>query len=550
VLRISFGLLWILDGILQTQQSMPLGLPTQVVGPAESGSPGWVQHLVNDGLGIWTRHPIPAATSAVWIQVGIGVLLLLAPRGRFSQAAGVASAGWGLLVWIFGEAFGGIFAPGLSWLFGAPGAAIFYVAAGLLLALPERSWGDRRMGRIVLGAVGLLWIAFAVLQAWPGRGFWQGHAAAHRPAGALAAMAQSMATTPQPDWLSSLISSFARFDGRHGWGVNLFVVASLVAIGVGVLSGSRRITSVAVAYNTVFSLAVWVVVQDLGFLGGVGTDPNSMIPAALILGVGWLAWARVPVTVDDVVATQAESEVAVAPSEVIDLVGAGGLGGRLAPARVRLGLAAGTVLGAVGIVLVGAVPMASASLNPHTDVIVTEGVNGQPQQTDTPAGSFQLVDQRNAPVSLASLRGKTIALTFLDPVCTTDCPLMAQEFRDVDSRIGAPGKTAFIAVVANPIYRSVKFVQAFDAQENFGSVPNWYYLTGSQRELSKVWARYGIEVQVLGGGAMVAHSEIAYVIDPSGKLREVLGADPGPDNTSSASFVTLLTSEMRSVMHT
>src|SRR5665213_855848 len=88
-LRISFGLLWIFDGLLQLQHAMPVGLPTQVVQPAAATSPGWVQHLVDNGALIWLRHPISAAASAVWIQVGIGVLLLVAKRGRLAQLAGV-----------------------------------------------------------------------------------------------------------------------------------------------------------------------------------------------------------------------------------------------------------------------------------------------------------------------------------------------------------------------------------------------------------------------------------------------------------------------------
>ena len=39
----------------------------------------------------------------------------------------------------------------------------------------------------------------------------------------------------------------------------------------------------------VFCLADWVLVQDLGFLGGLGTDPNSMIPLILLFSAGYLA---------------------------------------------------------------------------------------------------------------------------------------------------------------------------------------------------------------------------------------------------------------------
>ena len=104
--------------------------------------------------------------------------------------------GWGLVVWVFGESFGGIFAPGLTWLFGAPGAVLIYCVAGALIALPERVWHDPRLGQAILAGLGLFLVAMAVLQAWPGRGFWQG--ISHGQRGTLAGMTGSMAQTPQP----------------------------------------------------------------------------------------------------------------------------------------------------------------------------------------------------------------------------------------------------------------------------------------------------------------------------------------------------------------
>jgi len=35
-----------------------------------------------------------------------------------------------------------------------------------------------------------------------------------------------------------------------------------------------------------------VLVEDLGFLGGLGTDPNSMIPFILLASGGYLALTR------------------------------------------------------------------------------------------------------------------------------------------------------------------------------------------------------------------------------------------------------------------
>ncbi len=174
LLRVGFGLLWIFDGILQAQPKMAGGLATQVIQPTAAASPGWVQHLVNWGGTAWSYHPIQAGAASVWIQVGIGGWLIVSSRGSWSRLAGAASVGWGLIVWIFGESFGGIFAPGLSWLTGAPGAVLLYVVAGALIALPEGAWRSPRLGRLLLAGVGLFFAGMAVLQAWPGRGFWQG----------------------------------------------------------------------------------------------------------------------------------------------------------------------------------------------------------------------------------------------------------------------------------------------------------------------------------------------------------------------------------------
>ena len=275
VLRVGFGLLWVVDGILQAQPKMAIGLPSQVIQPSAASSPHWVQQVVNWAGTTWSYHPMQAGAAAVWIQVGIGIWMLAAPRGGWSRLAGLAGVGWGLVVWVFGESFGGVFAPGLTWLFGAPGAVLIYVVAGALIALPERLWHDPRLGQAILAGTGLFLIVMAVLQAWPGRGFWQG--ISHGQPGTLAGMTRDMAQTPQPGWLSAWVRAFTGFDEAHGFAVNLFAVVALALIGAAFLTGRRRLVRPAVAAFTVLCLADWVLIEDFGFFGGLGTDPNSMI---------------------------------------------------------------------------------------------------------------------------------------------------------------------------------------------------------------------------------------------------------------------------------
>jgi cytochrome oxidase Cu insertion factor (SCO1/SenC/PrrC family) len=537
LLRIGFGILWIFDGILQAQPAMAAGLPGQVIQPAAASSPSWVQHVVNWAGTTWSFHPVQAGAAAVWIQLGIGLWLLLAPAGWSSRLAGLVSAGWGLVVWVFGEAFGGVFAPGLTFLFGAPGAVVFYSVAGVLIALPVRRWHSRRAGQLILASLGLLLVAMALLQAWPGRGFWQGRTRAG--AGTLASMVTSMAGTRQPPALSALVSHFARLDAAHGFAVNLVAVLLLAAVGAallaGVLTGRQTLLWPALISLLAFCVVDWVLIEDFGFFGGVGTDPNSMIPVALLAVAGYLALT--PVAVPETVAAE---QGAPAPAAV------SGGAAKQAAARQAAAAAAGllarvdlrAVLGAwaAAVVVIGAGPMAVAQASTSASPIIAEAIDGSAAPLNFAAPGFTLSDQAGRPVSLASLRGKVVLLTFLDPVCTSDCPLIAQEFRAADRLLGAGARNVeLVAIVANPVDRSAAYTRAFDAQEGLSRLANWRFLTGSVLQLQQVWKSYGITADVVPGGGMVAHNDVAYVIDRAGRTRAELNFNPGPGTASTQS---------------
>jgi len=458
------------------------------------------------------------------------------------------------VVWVFGESFGGIFAPGLSWLTGAPGGVLIYVVAGALIALPENAWRSPRLGRLLLGGIGLFFIGMAVLQAWPGRGYWKG--VIHGQPGTLAGMVQSMASTPQPHFLSALLADFGSFAASNGFAVNLVVVLALAAVGAvflaGFVTGRPRLVRYAVWFGVVFCLAVWVLVQDLGFLGGLGTDPNSMIPFVLLFSAGYLALTPAAREAPAVVTASAGAEGAAGAEQ--------GRGGRErlrlpAPKTVRTAVATASLrsvgaVAALGIILLGAAPMAAAATNRTADPILALAIEGDSSAMDIPAYGFQLTDQSGHPVSLASLRGKVVLMTFLDPVCTSDCPIIGAEFKEAGVLLGPADKDVeLVAIVANPIYRSAEFTQAFDREEGLAAVPNWLFLTGSVSELTQVWKHYGVAVLDLPAGSMVDHSDVAMIIDRTGHIREVVGADPGPGTASTqSSYSVLLTQYTHQVL--
>jgi cytochrome oxidase Cu insertion factor (SCO1/SenC/PrrC family) len=266
---------------------------------------------------------------------------------------------------------------------------------------------------------------------------------------------------------------------------------------------------------------------------------------ALIFTGGYIAVARVAVRV---VAAQPVADFERDESGSVNVRAR--LVGRLDRLEPTYLLRALLALLALAVVLIGAAPMALAATNSNADPIVIEAANGVPSSVNVPAPAFTLTDTSGRSVSLASLRGRTVALTFLDPVCTSDCPEIAQSLREADQNLGAQARNVeLVAVVDNPLYRSAALTAAFDRQEHLNQVPNWIYLTGSLAQLEKVWDAYGAETVVSPAGGMVAHLDLVYVIDKQGRTRVVLDADPGDGNAQGSSFVGQLTSEIGNVIN-
>jgi cytochrome oxidase Cu insertion factor (SCO1/SenC/PrrC family) len=194
--------------------------------------------------------------------------------------------------------------------------------------------------------------------------------------------------------------------------------------------------------------------------------------------------------------------------------------------------------------------MAAAQASPNAAPILAEAVDGSSAPLHSAAPPFALTDQDGRAVSLASLRGKVVLLTFLDPVCVTDCPLIAQEFRQAGILLGADArKVELVAVNLNPLYSSLAYTQAFDRQERLANVPDWLFLTGSPAQLQPVWKNYGVASESLPAGSMLGHSDAAFAIGPTGRLREELNFDPGPGTAATqSSFATELADAARAAL--
>jgi cytochrome oxidase Cu insertion factor (SCO1/SenC/PrrC family) len=286
-------------------------------------------------------------------------------------------------------------------------------------------------------------------------------------------------------------------------------------IAIAFVSSRPRLIRPALTGFTVLCLADWVLIQDLGFLGGVGTDPNSMIPFILLAAGGYLALTR---------PTQEDQSPWAAPEP------------RRAQVTARVRQAA--ALGAVGLVALGTTLMSVAQVSPDADPILAESIARPSAQLNYPAPAFTLTSQYGQPVSLSSLRGKVLLLSFINPDCQGfSCPAIGPEFRQATRLLGG-NQVELAGVVLSPAGRSVRSLRAFDEREGLNLVPGWLYLTGTLAQLRQVWHEYG-----------TASQDEIYVIDSAGHVRQKYGTGAGPGTAATdSSFAVLFADAARHAM--
>ena len=137
---------------------------------------------------------------------------------------------------------------------------------------------------------------------------------------------------------------------------------------------------------------------------------------------------------------------------------------------------------------------------------------GSPLSATAPG--FTLTDQFGKRVSLRSLRGKVVVVSFNDPECTTICPLTTTALLHAKKLLGpAASQVELVGIGANPEATQVKWVR--DYSQAHGMLHKWRFLTGSLPELKRVWRAYGIEAAVVKG--TIDHTPATYVIDPHGR---------------------------------
>ena len=135
---------------------------------------------------------------------------------------------------------------------------------------------------------------------------------------------------------------------------------------------------------------------------------------------------------------------------------------------------------------------------------------------------FTLTDQHGRPVSLSSLKGKAVVLSFNDDRCVDLCTFLAQDILAANRDLGrAVRHVVFLSVNVNPFYPQVRYVRAWADEHHLGGQADWVSTTGRVAELRAIWKRYGVYVGLDRKTRTVVHSTELFFIDPAGAERAV-----------------------------
>lgn len=188
------------------------------------------------------------------------------------------------------------------------------------------------------------------------------------------------------------------------------------------------------------------------------------------------------------------------------------------------------------IVVATALVLASVALTASVVAIMGGASEGEGYRGSSPPAGivlapFSLESYRGAHVSSASLRGKVVALTFLESKCKEACPVIAfQVARGMEELSDAQRNgVRAIAISTHPVDDTPTNVRTFLEKQR--AVDSLDYLVGDERALRPVWRRYKV-LSALDSGDADTHSASVHVYDRSGVWVSTLhpGIDLTPDN--------------------
>jgi len=147
-----------------------------------------------------------------------------------------------------------------------------------------------------------------------------------------------------------------------------------------------------------------------------------------------------------------------------------------------------------------------------------------------PAPEFQLLNQDEHAVSLASLRGFFVVLDFVYTDCPGPCPILTSSHvtlqRSLPPELRA--RTRFVSISLDPEKDTPQVLRHYAAAHG-ADFATWSFLTGPPAQVADVVARYGVGT-VRQSDGKIDHLVITFLIDADGQITQrYIGLEHPPE---------------------
>jgi protein SCO1/2 len=184
----------------------------------------------------------------------------------------------------------------------------------------------------------------------------------------------------------------------------------------------------------------------------------------------------------------------------------------------------------LALVVVASILLASVTLVEPLRDSARETSQIEPLPKIAPAPEFTLTSQDGAQISLANLRGKVVAVTFIFTLCTATCPVLTPMMSLVHDQLGPDfgSKVVFASITVDPERDSPEMLKMY-AQMYGADVAGWSFLTGPPPVIGDLTRRYGVFASRDANGD-IEHSFLTSIVDRRGILRvQYLGVRFDPE---------------------
>jgi protein SCO1 len=178
---------------------------------------------------------------------------------------------------------------------------------------------------------------------------------------------------------------------------------------------------------------------------------------------------------------------------------------------------------------VSILPASVMSIEPSSDTRQAT-TQEQPLPKIAPAPGFALTSQDGTQISLADLRGKVVAVTFIFTRCSATCPVLTPMMSLVQDRLGRDfgSEIAFASITVDPENDTPETLKLY-AQMYGADVAGWSFLTGPPPMISELVRRYGVFASRNTSGD-IEHTFLTSIVDRHGILRvQYLGVRFDPE---------------------